>query len=431
MFECRGPRRVGLMALRRVAVFCATVAILCSIVAVAVAQNEVSARALEPARQACAGGQSLRAAQLYQQIAEAGKRNGASANSQRWYRHAQALVCATPLALVVQAGAWAKPLTITTQNTLTQLGLRNTDEPTGQAVLELELAVPPTSASPLGFQVVRVQMLATLRDSGSSAALVSVTAEAKGGGHSIEAATNDATQTLIQKELAPTLKKLFTALVGPSLNCATEAAYAEAEPRECRSVLTGQRLIQNGGELFVEGPTAGLRRGSLLYAMSSNVVGAAQHRVRLGLLIGVSRENPDLLRVAWYCRFSDAPIPAQGLPVEVVPDDTRPRVGRCLGIYNVDRPEDCDRKDSVDLRLQLGSGEGVQPHDLFEVLGAPIVDSENRTVLDFVPMGRCTVLPGRVDLLSAMCRYDRLINSNKGFISEKCRRGGYVRFISR
>lgn len=431
MFHCRSPRQIRLMALRHEAVFCATLAVLCSVIPVAVAQNEVGARALEPARQACAQGQSLRAAQLYQQFADADKRNSSTANSERLHRQAQALVCATPLTLVVQAGEWSKSLTVAARNTLTQLGLRITSESTGQAVLELELAVPPPSASPLGFQVVRVQLLATLRDGASSAALVSATAEAKGGGHNIEAATNDATQTLIQKEVTPVLKKLLAALVGVPLSCESEAAYADAELRECRPVLTGQRLIQHSGELFVEGPTVGLRRGSLLYAMSSNVVGAAQHRVRLGLLIGVSRENPELLRVAWYCRFNDAPIPAQGLPVEVVPDDTRPRVGRCLGTYNIDRPEDCDHKGSVDLRIQLGSGEGVQPYDLFEVLGAPIVDSENRTVLDFVPMGRCTVLPGHIAPLSAVCRYDRLINSKTGYTPEKCRRGGYVRFIPR
>jgi len=431
MFEYRKLRRVGLMALRHGGVFCATLATLWSFVPTTVAQQVVSARASEPARQACADGHALRAAQLYQQAADADRRGGSSANSDRLHRQAQALVCATPLTLVIQAGAWNKSLTLAARNTLTELGLRIAGDTTGQAVLELELAVPPTAASPLGFQVVRVRLQATLRDSSSSAALVSVTAEAKGGGHNIEAATNDATQTLIQKELTPALKKLFSALVGTPLSCTPEVAYEDGDLRECKPVLTGLRLIQNGGEFFVEGPAAGLRRGSLLYAMSSNAVGAAQHRVRLGLLIGVSRENSELLRVAWYCRFSDAPIPAQGFPVEVVPDDTRPRVGRCLGTYNVDRPEDCDRKGYVDLRLQLGSGEGVQPHDLFEVLGAPIVDSENRAVLDFVPMGRCTVLPGRIDVLSSICRYDRLINSNKGFTPEKCRRGGYMLFISK
>lgn len=429
MLARHNSRRFELTALHRVEIFCATLGVLCSVISVATAQPEASGRTLAAARQACAAGQSLHAAQLYGQAADANKRTGAVTKTDPLFGQAQALICATPLALAVQADAWSKPLAAAARSTLTQLGLRVSGESAGPAVLELQLNALPTSTSPLGFQVARVQLLATLRDTGSSAATVSVTAEAKGGGSSVEAAIIDASRTLVQKELVPTLKNLFTTLVGAPLDCAAGAAYAKAEPRECKPVLTGQRLIQQGSDWFVEGPVAGLRRGSLLYAMSSNVVGEAQQRTRVGLLIGVSREKPELLRVAWYCRFMAAPIPPQGLPVEVVPDETRPRVERCLGVYNVDLPEDCEHKDAVELRIQLGSGDGVKPHDLFEVLGAPIVDAENRTVLDFVPMGRCAVLPGRIEILSAICRYDRLINSKTGYTPEKCRRGGYVRFI--
>ncbi|MDI1443061.1 hypothetical protein [Polyangium sp. 6x1] len=117
------------------------------------------------------------------------------------------------------------------------------------------------------------------------------------------------------------------------------------------------------------------------------------------------------LKVHWYCRPErsvERELIGNGLPVLGIGEDRVARVGRCLGHYEPP-PGAAWRDDAptVELRLDLGQEDGVQPGDRYEVLGSPVADGLNRIVTGFEHLGECIVQPYEIRIGFALCKLDR------------------------
>ncbi|WP_438002718.1 hypothetical protein WME89_27585 [Sorangium sp. So ce321] len=149
-------------------------------------------------------------------------------------------------------------------------------------------------------------------------------------------------------------------------------------------------------------------------------------RLRIGLIQVVS---PSDSTVTWYCRPGspvDKALAGEGLPVADFKPDTRLRAGKCWGGY--DAPGSAAQAGTaVDLSLNLGPGDGVRPHDLYEVLGEAVVDRDGRAVVGFEPLGNCTVLPFEGTTLTSLCRIDRAVSPK--FDAKAMARSGFVRLL--
>jgi len=200
-----------------------------------------------------------------------------------------------------------------------------------------------------------------------------------------------------------------------------------AEPPPAAASLHLRRLKSHGDLLFVTAPPDTYKRGEFLYVLGAQPLYGST-RQRIGLVQVV---EPKSVTVTWFCSPNapmDAALSSEGLPIEDFVPDTTVRVGRCWGRYMPPSPMAHDAGTMVDLKLNLGDGDGMRPDDLLEVLGEPIVDKDNRTVLGFEPAGRCTVLPFKGTPLTSICRIDRAIwpQFDPGAHPD----GGYVRLAS-
>jgi hypothetical protein len=124
-------------------------------------------------------------------------------------------------------------------------------------------------------------------------------------------------------------------------------------------------------------------------------------------LVQVTEPKP--VKVTWYCRPSapvDADLAGDGLPVEGFVPDTTVRVGKCWGRYKPPATAAAGQATDVLLELNLGEGDGLRPGDLFDVLGDPIPDEDNRTVVGFNRIGRCAIVAFQGTPLTSACLID-------------------------
>jgi len=187
----------------------------------------------------------------------------------------------------------------------------------------------------------------------------------------------------------------------------------------------------SGGDvLFVTAKPDSYPRGTFLYVLDPEplVPGGPTH-LRIGLVQVV---EPKPVTVSWYCHPKRPPgelLTTRGLPVEPFTPDTTVRVGKCWGRHVGQEGSAWTGQGVADLALNLGQGDGVKEGDLYEILGEPNVDPDNRTITGFVVIGRCAVLPfvGSVD--RSVCRLDSVMSPK--FDKQWWVRGGFVHLEQR
>ncbi len=187
------------------------------------------------------------------------------------------------------------------------------------------------------------------------------------------------------------------------------------------------QLARTEGQLYVHEVPPGLNRGTLLIVQSrSSLPGRALAIVQV--TDRFSSGNSAAVAAWGPCsEIALAALEAEGLPVAPLQEDTQLRVGKCWG-----RAEPIDRSawdpdaQHIDLQITLGSGDGVEPHDRFEVLGRPLASDENRVVEDHEKVAECTVDPLQLRVMRARCRVDR---TQWKFTEERALQGAYVRFV--
>lgn len=188
---------------------------------------------------------------------------------------------------------------------------------------------------------------------------------------------------------------------------------------------TGPRLRKVGDDLFVSAPPDRYARGALLYVLAPDPVPGSQTHPRIGL---VQVTEPRPVKVNWYChpkQVMDAPLSRDGLPVEDFAPDTTIRVSKCWGRYLGQDEAAWKEGAIVDLKLNLGEGDGVKVGDLFEILGEASVDAESRTVTGFERIGLCAIQPFEGSFDRSVCRLDRY--TWPAFTRQWWTRGGFAR----
>jgi hypothetical protein len=126
--------------------------------------------------------------------------------------------------------------------------------------------------------------------------------------------------------------------------------------------------------LYVKNAPSGAIRDHLLYARAPNPLPGSKDHPKIGILRGVDRQG-DALLVAWFTLLDDdvdAALTGEGLPVDLIGQDTLARIGRHWGEY-VGQPSATFPKQEGDIVLELtmGRDDDVRPGDQYEVLGEP------------------------------------------------------------
>lgn len=189
----------------------------------------------------------------------------------------------------------------------------------------------------------------------------------------------------------------------------------------CAAPPTGSRLIDTRNGLVVKQPPAGSKRGNIFVVFADGFV--------VGLVVG-RHNNTTTMSVNERCPILDYYRPElakHGLEVKPLPEDTRPRSGKCLARYSLEPRAWDTRYDWVDLQIDVGSGDGVSEEDIYQVLGVPVTDDVNFTVVDHVPLGECRVT--QVADLTATCRLDH--GRHLQFTRDAALRGGWALLLSR
>ncbi|MDI3292165.1 hypothetical protein [Polyangium sp. 15x6] len=193
------------------------------------------------------------------------------------------------------------------------------------------------------------------------------------------------------------------------------------------------RLIRVGDKLYVKNAPQGATRDARFYVRAAAPIPGTEDHPKIGIIRGLDREGRSTLRVVLITPVDESTldaITAEGLPVDLVPQDTRARVGRLWGEY-VPQPESTwpgAGKDVV-LELDLGRGEDVRSGDQYELLGEAKADRLNQTVDSFEKRGTCTVLPFGADATRSRCQVDHGIEPS-GLDKNDWIRGGYARAIT-
>lgn len=216
------------------------------------------------------------------------------------------------------------------------------------------------------------------------------------------------------------LALLSLSACGPAPTPSTAATPSAAPP----AAPAAPRLRALGEELFVSPALARYPRGALFYVLAADPVPGSATHPRIGL---VQVTEPSAVKVSWYCRPESGALGAlgtAGLPVEEFTPDTTIRVGKCWTRYVPKAEAAWGEGAIVDLALNLGVGDHVKAGDMFEILGEPITDTENRTVTGFEKLGLCTVQPFESTFDRAVCRLDRYTSPK--FTREWWTRGGYA-----
>jgi hypothetical protein len=226
-----------------------------------------------------------------------------------------------------------------------------------------------------------------------------------------------------------TARILLASLVALSACCpAPPAPCTAADSAPPDAPAKDLRLHASDTLLYITARPKSYPRGTLLYVLDERPLHAQTH-VAIGLVQVV---EPTPMKVAWYCaprKRVDSILAGPGLPVKPVEPDTKLRAGKCLGDYDGQDGASftSDPTVPIDLPLRLGKGDGVRPGDLFEVLGEPIADEDNRVVVDFKQLARCIVQPNGLAELTSICRLSRQTWPELG--RDAWTRGGLVRLI--
>jgi hypothetical protein len=158
---------------------------------------------------------------------------------------------------------------------------------------------------------------------------------------------------------------------------------------------------------------------------SSEPISGTSDRRRVGL-VRVIKSHASSREVWQVC---DIPaddrlvLKREGLPVTPLEEDTRPRVGKCLTWYSLSSGSWDPADPFVDLRLDIGLGDGVREGDRYDVHGDPITDSLNQTVTGFEAIGQCVVQPF-VGQSNSLCRLD--LKQWPKFTRDRALTGGYA-----
>lgn len=186
-------------------------------------------------------------------------------------------------------------------------------------------------------------------------------------------------------------------------------------------------MVQVNGKLYIVNVPAGAKRGVVYLISSHETIPGTSDRTRVGLVRGLYMHESSL-EVVELC-----PIPARqrgvlakdGLPAMPLEEDKRARVGKCLANYQIGPDAWDSSRVGVDLRLDLGSGDGVKEGDRYEILGEAIVDRVNQTVTGFELLGSCAV-QGPVREGYSRCRLDT--RQWRSFTRDQALTGGYAVF---
>lgn len=193
------------------------------------------------------------------------------------------------------------------------------------------------------------------------------------------------------------------------------------------------RLIRVRDKLYVRNAPPGIKRDSLLYARAADPLPGSADHPKIGILRGVDRVG-DSLQVAWFTLLDenvDAALAGEGLPVDLIGQDLRARIGRHWGEY-VQQPAATFPKEGgeIVLEIDMGQAEDVRPGDQYDVLGEPKADALNFTVNSFEKLGTCTVVPFGASSTRSRCQLDRGVEAPV-FNEQHWVRGGYVQAITR
>lgn len=213
--------------------------------------------------------------------------------------------------------------------------------------------------------------------------------------------------------------------IGLILACAT-ACHGTSTRRPPEP--PAERLISTPYGLYITDVYAGAKRGNVFTVLSRDPVPGSHDHRRVALVEGLRMHGRNL-EVTERCPVPLAERPAltgEGLRVVPLPEDTRPRVGKCFTTYELPRDAWDLSPVHVDLRLDVGGGDGVRPGDRYEILGRPIADSLNRTVPGFEQLGEC-VVQLEISELHARCRLDR--KQWRAFTRDHALAGGYAELL--
>ena len=228
------------------------------------------------------------------------------------------------------------------------------------------------------------------------------------------------------------LKSMWPYLLALLVTACNGTPLSQPPTSASRPIDNAPRLIRVGNKLYVKNAPSGAIRDHLLYARAPNPLPGSKDHPKIGILRGVDRQG-DALLVAWFTLLDDdvdAALTGEGLPVDLIGQDTLARIGRHWGEY-VGQPSATFPKQEGDIVLELtmGRDDDVRPGDQYEVLGEPKGDPVNRTVDSFEGLGTCTILPFGADATRSRCQLDRGDEAPK-FNEQHWTRGGYVRAIT-
>lgn len=197
------------------------------------------------------------------------------------------------------------------------------------------------------------------------------------------------------------IRCIIGCLVGLMGGCRTAATREPpSEP--------GARLIAAHDALYIRHPPDGAKRGDLFVVSSHQTIPGTSDRARVGLVEGKHRHQSSL-EVVELCALPAGELTVLGhgggLPAAPLQEDTSPRVGKCMTRFTLHPREWDPGRSVVDLRLEVGEGDGVREGDRYVLYGDPIADSLNRTVTGFEKLGECAVQTSTSGL--AFCRLSR------------------------
>ena len=165
-------------------------------------------------------------------------------------------------------------------------------------------------------------------------------------------------------------------------------------------------LIAAHDTLYISDPPDGARRGDLFVVSSHQTIPGTTDHPRVGIVEG-KHMHQSSLEVVELCALPPAEMLSHGerLPAAPLREDTVPRVGKCLTHFTLHPQEWDPGRSVVDLRLEVGEGDGVQEGDRYVLYGDPIADSLNRTVTGFEKLGECAIRTSMPGL--SFCRLSR------------------------
>ncbi len=202
---------------------------------------------------------------------------------------------------------------------------------------------------------------------------------------------------------------MFT-LLGLSITCVHPSQESPVTPPHPITPEMRLQCSENRGLYLVNAP-AGYGLGSFFYVLTHDPLPhTVNDRPRISLVRALRREGMgSSLPVTAYCPLDVRQVVPDGLPAVAVVEDALLRVAKCVGRFRgQDEARWSEGLGWADLLLDLGDVDGVQPGDVYEVLGAPISDEINHVVIDFEKLGECAIQQYTSTIAQTMCRLDRV-----------------------